>query len=1028
MLNVTQLRERIAVDFPDATQVSESAVRFIRGADSRPYAVCYVDVAKDLPRTLDSLTRYQDQLIGQYYFEGPKSLQWSNYLYFMTTAKRLATRDVQHAKELIEADRSYARKFVIAEDELDAVLSPPVVTATGVEEQPNVLSIWTQRLVEAGLDAAILNEADLPKRLSWIESSSDNLPIPRPKTLLHSRRQPAPPFIRSLQLTKYRPYPLGKEFEFGTVNLIVGPNAAGKTSLLEAIELFYCGRNKRSPDRTAPYELAVVLADGRSEKAATGRRLKTFRDRNLAWYGQPEVKTNNLYQSFAQFNFLDTDAAVDISDSTANIEDDLSKLLVGPDASRIWRNIERVSEALAGRLRELRQLRRQINEELDVLQNRLKVDGGIKQQSDSVAARLNQILGRLGWNRLRSDGLDQAAADLASPLSEMVALAEQASALESVPAPVSLAGLAVYAADARSAIQQAEPAVVRLETLLRERKSLEEAIRRTNEALALAHQATRMIEARIPERSESRTRLLDDIARFGALLAGSDSILMDDTSRSGSETLVACLERSQSQRSRAEQVLEQTRSENSRFTSLRDKSLNLAQQLRQVAGEILKGSPTPDECPLCHTRFGPGELAVHMTLGVDEHMEMLGQTLLSRVKDQESALRNAQNAEAAYRRLREFSDRCGLSADVPVATALTQLATTRQDLADARDHLATLETELQALDAQGLSFARFQAISSQLADLRHPLASPTAEGAATLTADLRQSLSDSQEALERQTTQINEQEGALQDLLAGSDRGLNESKAALSRLKERVATTGSIADGLNAFADSFPWQPESPLAELVVSARSVGTLASDLQVALGRERRDREVQAESIERKQHLDAQIEKLEPRLTRITSAHDTLRALMDENSLNAAMESALAQNRAGIESIFSRIHAPAEFSGLGSKFDTLLRKGNGGEASLREISTGQRAAFALSIFLAQNSQLAAAPPVMLIDDPIAHVDDLNSLSFLDYLREIAIRGQRQIFFATANDKIASLFERKFDFLGEDGFRKIGLSREPS
>jgi len=65
------------------------------------------------------------------------------------------------------------------------------------------------------------------------------------------------------------------------------------------------------------------------------------------------------------------------------------------------------------------------------------------------------------------------------------------------------------------------------------------------------------------------------------------------------------------------------------------------------------------------------------------------------------------------------------------------------------------------------------------------------------------------------------------------------------------------------------------------------------------------------------------------------------------------------------------------------------------------------------------------MLIDDPIAHVDDLNCLSFLDYLREVALSGERQIVFATANEKIASLFERKFDFLGETEFRRHRLSR---
>jgi chromosome segregation protein len=91
---------------------------------------------------------------------------------------------------------------------------------------------------------------------------------------------------------------------------------------------------------------------------------------------------------------------------------------------------------------------------------------------------------------------------------------------------------------------------------------------------------------------------------------------------------------------------------------------------------------------------------------------------------------------------------------------------------------------------------------------------------------------------------------------------------------------------------------------------------------------------------------------------------------------------------------------------------------------VSSGQRAAYVLSIFLALNSRLKFAPPVILIDDPIAHIDDLNTLSFLDYLRDIAIAGQRQIFFTTANDKIAALFERKFDFLGPDGFQRLNLA----
>jgi recombinational DNA repair ATPase RecF len=214
----------------------------------------------------------------------------------------------------------------------------------------------------------------------------------------------------------------------------------------------------------------------------------------------------------------------------------------------------------------------------------------------------------------------------------------------------------------------------------------------------------------------------------------------------------------------------------------------------------------------------------------------------------------------------------------------------------------------------------------------------------------------------------------------------------------------------------------------VVEADSVRKVAAELQAALGREKQAQATYAESMKRKEHLKARLAEFATRLKRLTETQSTLESLQREHSLKKAMDSALQENRAGIEGIFSRIHSPADFRALGSSWTTLVRKMDGSEAKLSEISTGQRAALALSIFLAQNAQLTVAPPVVLIDDPIAHVDDLNSLSFLDYLREIVLKERRQIFFSSANDKLATLFERKFDFLGSEGFRRIDLGRETS
>jgi len=332
-LNISQLRERVVARFSDVEQVDDSIIRFTRKAGELPFAVYYLDVAQDLPGTQEALTKYQDRVIGSRYFDGRKSLQWNNYLYFVTSADRLERSEVRKAKELIEHDRSYARKFVISEDELDWVLTPPVVALVDATPRANVLSTWTDRLVEVGLDRAILSNDDIPTRLKLIEASSTSV-TPRLKAPRRNEGTKAPPFVRSFQLKKFRDFPLQRRFEFGDVNLIFGANGSGKTSLLEAIELFYCGRNKRNPDASPRYELVAVSVDGQPETATSSRKLQLFRERNLAWYGQPEVKTNNLYLSFAQFNFLDSDAAVSLAESTARIEDDLPKLLVGPDASK----------------------------------------------------------------------------------------------------------------------------------------------------------------------------------------------------------------------------------------------------------------------------------------------------------------------------------------------------------------------------------------------------------------------------------------------------------------------------------------------------------------------------------------------------------------------------------------------------------------------------------------------------------------------------------------------------------------------
>lgn len=1043
-LNISQLRERLASEagFNAVEQVGDSIIRSIRKSGELPFAVYYFDITQDLPGTQEKLTKYQDRVIGSHYFEGRKSLQWSNYLYFVTSDEHLATSEVSHAKELIERDRSYARKFVISEDELESVFAPLAVVPAKNDSHTSILSVWADHLVEAGLDKALLSDDDMPTRLRLIESSSSRSSTAKPQTRKRVLKTSAEPLIRSLQLKNFRNFPLQRNFEFGIVNLIFGANGSGKTSLLEAIELLYCGRNKRNPDARPVYELMAAFANNRAEKVTASRPLQMFRERNLTWYGQSEIKTNYLYQTFARFNFLDTDAAVSLADSTSSIEDDFSKLLVGPDASKTWRDIERVNDTISSKLRELRPLRTQIEGELATLEKLLKESGNIQKESDSIFARLEEIIHRIGWTCTQGDR-DTFVHSLVGELAELVSLAQQATAIDWIESPVSIDGLAKYCREAKVASDQADRDITRLELLRKNQERLAGAISREREATGLTAQVKRLIEAGVPERVAERNEKQSAGATYSGWLAGLGADALDVLSTADPDVkLTIYYETAVSKRSAAETLLVHTKIEYENFRKLRDQSVNLSQELRAVAARILQGNSKPDECPLCHARFGPGELTKHINVGVNVHLEALGQTLLTQLRERESAVHDAIAVEAASKRLRKFCELSNLAIDIPVHLALAKVENAKWGLAESRSRVKTLNSELLTLESQGLSAPKLNEISARLRELGYQLAGLSQEGVERLLSTIKQDCAKSSLSLEADSKEADGLQQSIETTLgiAGGFQGADSTKpgrlegshndlhGSLWRLKERLTATEKVQAMLSDFFSSFPWPRDKTLAELAVEAELVQNVATKLQAALNREWQAQVACAESIKRRGYLEQQRNKLVPRIIRLTEAQGTLETLQKDHSLTNAMKAVLNQNRTGIEAIFPRIHSPAEFSGLGSDWTTLVRKADGSEAKLSEISTGQRAAFALSVFLAQNAQLTVAPPVILIDDPIAHVDDLNSLAFLDYLREIVLEGRRQVFFATANDKLATLFERKFDFLGSEGFRRFNLERQRS
>ncbi|QDV62039.1 hypothetical protein [Crateriforma conspicua] len=1024
-LTVEQLRSRLTSQYPDIEQIDQAVVRFTRRANDRAFAICYVDVSDELPTSSQLLDDYQAKIFGKRYFEGRKSLQWSNYLYFVVGAEKATDATIQSTRELIQRDRKYARKFVIAEGELDWAISSPSFQIADSQVATGIVSIWTDMLAAANLDRAVLNDESLPRRLELIEADygQDATPLPATRPVRAAKQQP---FLSSLELTKFREFPVQRSFSFGLVNLVCGPNGTGKTSLFEAVELLYCGNTKRNPKSKERYRIDAIFSDNTSESATDRRSATTFRDRNLAWYGQSEVKTNRLYQSFSQFNFLNTDAAVSLAESDESLEDDLSKLLVGPETSKTWREIERTSAKIADKIKELSAVRNQANLELESVKRQLEASPESKQESNAVFAQLSTLVERAGWS-IQEGQKDKASDELVKSLAELNTLLNQSIALEWAGSPVTIDKLERFVAEAESNCTLATDLINQIKMLRSDERPLVGALTKFDAALKDLEQASKLVAAGVPDmvaRIEDAEKKLMALRR--KVVGFKERELQQSLEPSLDQSVSDFLNSVLNVFDTLQKARDDADARYSKFAALRDESVKLSQQLRSIASQMLQDAASPNTCPLCHTEFPPGELASHINSGVDTDIEAQATQLLEDLRNCTKEVKWAEAQRPYAEWIRRFCEQNELSTSVTIRDILNRASAIQQEVSQLEDTTSQIQDDLTSVSQGEYSVSQLRELFSQSSGSGEPVANTTREALETQRLRLESEREASVEKHESIRKSIEKKHQTLEKTLGIVEPGSESPESSLAVIRERISTVKTLLNRLADFRTHYPWEKHIALSEVMVASTSIRKVASDYQLTSQKEQSEAKRVSEATKRKEQVEKQLAGLTPRIERLNDAQDVLNKIQTEHSLSGAMEEALRQNRMAIEGIFARIHSPPEFSGLGEDLTTLVRKKDGAVAGLQQISTGQRSAFALSLFLAQNAQLRTAPPAILIDDPVAHVDDFNCLSFLDYLRDLVVAGGRQVFFSTANDKLAMLFERKFDFLGEGQFVRFDLRRE--
>lgn len=843
-------------------------------------------------------------------------------------------------------------------------------------------------------------------------------------------RAPQPqnaPKLKQLKLVNFRPYPTQREFDFGDVNLIFGPNASGKTSVLEAIELAYCGRNNRNPSVAVPYQIELAFRNGEIDVATQNRKLQTFRDRNLNWYGQAEDKSNNLYQSFSRYNFLNTDAAIAIASSGDEILGSLSKLLIGPDAARIWHNMERVREYLRLEIGRKRQLQLRLEKDLVDTRSRLSTVDQFQPQSKDLQPRLLDLFSENRWQYEPKLDEREFLSSTISLLSELVAVSDQIINSGWINSPVTKSNTETFLVTTQQTVLAAEEALSKMQQAQIDEATQKEEIRTTAIHLELLVKAAAIVDANLPKVAGERGQIIRSLARTRHLLEGMPNALqsrlseMIDRDRSIEKILESTLREKVS----AEAELTKAERAYQSFAETRARSEQRMQQLRHLATELISGADDKGECPLCHTKFTQAELLTHIARDLDSREEEIAQRFLEEIRVRTNRLNELRIVEADCTWLRLYCVRASLPVSSSLSSMLQTIYSETEKQAVFSNRLAEIDHSLASLAEQGLSLLDLDQWSQQLSSFGLNIEQSTSSQIETIIRRQTEVASAARQKFSEISTVLADCSGRLTAIFPNVERSPANYQAELAKLKERLATTQRLMENLEQLSKRFRWPTKKPLTELIVAARTAQSLAKDLRDALTEEAQNSQVRQEAIASRDKVQNELGQLLDGLKKLSKAHEALDILMKEHSLSDEVQQAIVENQSTIEEIFTQIHSPREFSGIGSNLSTLVKAVDGSEVTLSQVSTGQRAAFALAIFLAQNTQLRSGPPVMLIDDPIAHVDDLNSLSFLDFLRDVSLSTDRQIFFATANAKLAGLFEKKFQFLSED-FKSIRLERD--
>lgn len=1023
-MNTTSLKTIISKRFGENVTDIEPNVFKVEGKfNQKNFATYYFDCSNNLLSDDFDLLDYQRKLLSDDYYRSAGPLQWNFYLYFVTDSKDLSVEK----KISIESDKAFTRKLVTTEEELIKLFE----IQTKLKAQPKtkldtaLLSVWKSKLKTAGLTGIYLQK-DYPKINEVFQLFLDNqvfrepLEEDRPVSQLETQTGT----ISSMEMEDFRSFKRNKSFEFKRVNLVRGVNGTGKTSLLEGIELCICGQTIENGSKKEPFtKLEITYQNGSKDKYSPEDN-KKFQARDRAWYGNNTLRGNTLSVGYHIYNFFDSDAAFRFtheSNTGEAVQQIFSRIVLGEQTNLVFDRIERFYEKLNS---ELKQLKAQIKEKSD---EKLMYQGRLNEfdSSSVIISTLGEIIENL--DKVKWTGADLLLSDGSNRIEFQTQLSKVTSffgMLDDIPW-INYPSITILESELKILRQlisnsdafklSFQDAYDLIDDIIKSKNTADRQIKILDKSAKYFSAADINEITGLQTKIDQLNRDIALLERLRAVANGLkeiENISIQVALKTNTETLRVIEDETQKLKTELHAI---------------EKSVGVLNKLRtdlkRIGTEYIQTSNDPTHCPLCNSHFPAGEVLKVIESVQDQITEAeIINSLSSRIAANEQKILAIKDTLA---RLNELETELSKSKIIKLEFDNLSIEHVRNAL---DLHRGQLIAQLERLNRINIHFIDNKLSENELIDFNLQLKQAgidfligeidqyTFEEKIKQKRDAFEELSKKEVELKAQREKKeNELIKAISDYLKELNIGSIDLEKLIEKIKDRLNKVNAIIDSYAHVKDIVNINRTENLFEIRTNIKIIEDLFKKY-IEIETENKLRNEYKQKID---SLKITIQGLDETNSRLSKAKDTIEDIINNNNRENYLKEFFIENRQAILDIFKVIHLPNEFDDIQFESSDAIKlkdKITGELRDLSEISTGQKSAFILSLFLTLNNNLQNGPPLIFFDDPIAYVDDINTLSFLDFLRDRVITTNRQVFFATANSKLANLFQQKFDFLGDE------------